>query len=197
MISVNNVTLSFGKRVLFDEVNLSFTKGNCYGVIGANGAGKSTFLKILSGEIEPNKGSVDITPGERMAVLKQNQFAFDEYTVLNSVMMGHEKLWKVAQERDAIYAKADFTEEDGMRAGELEGEFGEMGGYTAESDAGMLLGELGVKEEFHSALMKDIPSNLKVRVLLAQALFGNPDILLLDEPTNGLDIDTISWLENF
>ena len=197
MISVKDLKLAYGKRVLFEEVNLNFTKGNCYGVIGANGAGKSTFLKILSGEIEPNKGSVNITPGERMAILKQNQFEFDEHTVLDTVMMGHTKLWKVAKERESIYALADFTEEDGMRAGELEGEFGEMGGYTAESDAGMLLGELGVNEEFHSALMKDIPSNLKVRVLLAQALFGNPDILLLDEPTNGLDIDTISWLENF
>jgi ATPase subunit of ABC transporter with duplicated ATPase domains len=197
MISVKDLKLAYGKRVLFEEVNLNFTKGNCYGVIGANGAGKSTFLKILSGEIEPNKGSVNITPGERMAILKQNQFEFDEHTVIDTVMMGHTKLWKVAKERESIYALADFTEEDGMRAGELEGEFGEMGGYTAESDAGMLLGELGVNEEFHSALMKDIPSNLKVRVLLAQALFGNPDILLLDEPTNGLDIDTISWLENF
>lgn len=197
MISVKDLKLAYGKRVLFEEVNLNFTKGNCYGVIGANGAGKSTFLKILSGEIEPNKGSVNITPGERMAILKQNQFEFDEHTVLDTVMMGHTKLWKVAKERESIYALADFTEEDGMRAGELEGEFGEMGGYTAESDAGMLLGELGVKEEFHSALMKEIPSNLKVRVLLAQALFGNPDILLLDEPTNGLDIETISWLENF
>ncbi|MEI6950514.1 ATP-binding cassette domain-containing protein [Paraflavisolibacter sp. H34] len=197
MISVNNVTLSFGKRVLFDEVNLTFNKGNCYGVIGANGAGKSTFLKILSGEIEPNKGSVVITPGERMAVLKQNQFAFDEVTVLNTVMMGHDKLWKVMHERDAIYAKADFTEEDGMRAGELEGEFGEMGGYTAESDAATLLSDLGIKEDLHQSLMKDVSSNMKVRVLLAQALFGNPDILLLDEPTNGLDIETIGWLENF
>lgn len=197
MISVNNVTLSFGKRVLFDEVKLNFTKGNCYGVIGANGAGKSTFLKILSGEIEPNKGSVDITPGERMAVLKQNQFAFDDVTVLNTVLMGHEKLWPVMRERELIYAKEDFTEADGMRAGELEGEFGEMGGYTAESDAGTLLGELGVKEEYHQTLMKDMPSNMKVRVLLAQVLFGNPDILLLDEPTNGLDIETIGWLENF
>ena len=197
MISVNNVSLSFGKRVLFDEVNINFTKGNCYGVIGANGAGKSTFLKILAGEIEPNKGTVDITPGERMAVLKQNQFAYDEFTVLDTVMMGHEKLWKVKHERDAIYAKADFTEADGMRAGELEGEFGEMGGYTAESDSGSLLSELGVNESFHQSLMKDIPSNMKVRVLLAQALFGNPDILLLDEPTNGLDIETIGWLENF
>ncbi len=197
MISVKDLKLAYGKRVLFEEVNLNFTKGNCYGVIGANGAGKSTFLKILSGEIEPNKGTVEITPGERMAVLKQNQFQFDEETVLNTVMMGHTKLWSIAKERETIYALADFTEEDGIRAGELEHEFGEMGGYTAESDAATLLSELGVKEEFHQSLMKDIPSNLKVRVLLAQALFGNPDILLLDEPTNGLDIETISWLENF
>src|ERR671921_3018888 len=160
MITVNNVTLSYGKRVLFDEVNLTFNKGNCYGIIGANGAGKSTFLKILSGEIEPNKGRVEISPGERMAVLKQNQFAFDETTVLNTVLMGHEKLWKIAQERDAIYAKEDFSEADGMRAGELEGEYGEMGGYTAESDAGTLLSDLGITEEYHQSLMKDIPSNL-------------------------------------
>jgi len=197
MIVVNNVTLSFGKRVLFDEVNLSFNKGNCYGVIGANGAGKSTFLKILSGEIDPNKGTVEISPGERMAVLKQNQFEFDEITVLNTVLMGHKKLWDIMHERDAIYAKEDFTEADGLRAGELEGEFGEMGGYTAESDAASMLSELGVKEELHSTLMKDINGALKVRVLLAQALFGNPDILILDEPTNNLDVDTISWLENF
>lgn len=197
MIAVNNVTLSFGKRVLFDEVNLSFNKGNCYGVIGANGAGKSTLLKILSGEIEPNKGTVEITPGERMAVLKQNQFEFDEITVLNTVLMGHKKLWDVMHERDAIYAKTDFSEEDGLRAGELEGEFGEMGGYTAESDAATLLSELGVEEALHGTLMKDINAAMKVRVLLAQALFGNPDILLLDEPTNNLDVDTISWLENF
>ncbi len=197
MISVKDLKLAYGKRVLFEEVNLNFIKGNCYGVIGANGAGKSTFLKILSGEIEPNKGTVEITPGERMAVLKQNQFQFDEETVLNTVMMGHSKLWAIAKERESIYALADFTEEDGMRAGELEGEFGEMGGYTADSDAGTLLSELGVKDEYHQSLMKDIPSNLKVRVLLAQAIFGNPDILLLDEPTNGLDIETISWLENF
>ena len=197
MISARNITLAYGKRVLFDEVNLNFIKGNCYGVIGANGAGKSTFLKILSGEIEPNKGSVEITPGERLAVLKQNQFEFDDYTVLNTVMMGHTKMWKVMQEREQIYALADFSEEDGMRAAELEGEFGEMGGYTADSDAATLLSELGVNEEYHQMLMKDIPGNLKLRVLLAQALFGNPDILLLDEPTNGLDIETISWLENF
>jgi len=197
MISARNITLAYGKRVLFDEVNLSFVKGNCYGVIGANGAGKSTFLKILSGEIEPNKGTVEITPGERMAVLKQNQFEFDEDTVLNTVLKGHKKLWQIMHEREAIYAKADFTEEDGMRAGELEGEFGEMGGYEAESNAGSFLSSLGVTEEYHQSLMKEIPSNLKVRVLLAQALFGSPDILLLDEPTNGLDIETISWLENF
>jgi len=197
MISVKNVTLSFGKRVLFDEVSINFTKGNCYGVIGANGAGKSTFLKILSGEIEPNKGSVEITPGERMAVLKQNQFEFDNFTVLNTVLKGHSHLWDVMHEREKIYAKEDFTEADGMRAGELEGEFGEMGGYEAESNAGSLLSSLGISENYHQSLMKDIPSNLKLRVLLAQALFGNPDILLLDEPTNGLDIETIGWLENF
>jgi ATPase subunit of ABC transporter with duplicated ATPase domains len=197
MISVKDLKLAYGKRVLFEEVNLNFTKGNCYGVIGANGAGKSTFLKILSGEIEPNKGTVSITPGERLAVLKQNQFEFDEQTVLNTVMMGHSKLWSIMKEREHIYALADFTEEHGMKAAELESEFGEIGGYTADSDAATLLSELGVKEEYHNSLMKDIPSNLKVRVLLAQSLFGNPDILLLDEPTNGLDIETISWLENF
>ncbi|HVZ95964.1 MAG TPA: ATP-binding cassette domain-containing protein [Chitinophagaceae bacterium] len=197
MISVNNVTLAFGKRVLFDEVNINFTKGNCYGIIGANGAGKSTFLKIISGETEPNKGSVSISPGERMAVLKQNQFEFDEVTVLNTVLMGHKKMWEVMQEKDAIYLKEDFSEEDGLRAGHLEAEFGEMGGYTAESDAATLLNQLGVPDEVHQMLMKDVAANMKVRVLLAQALFGNPDILLLDEPTNNLDVDTISWLENF
>ena len=153
MISAKNITLAYGKRVLFEEVNLSFQKGNCYGVIGANGAGKSTFLKILSGEIEPNKGNVEITPGERLAVLKQNQFEFDEATVLNTVLMGHQKMWKVMQEREKIYSLADFSEEDGLRAGELEHEFGEMGGYTAESDAGVLLGDLGVKEQYHLSLI--------------------------------------------
>ena len=197
MISARNVTLAYGKRVLFDEVNISFTKGNCYGIIGANGAGKSTFLKILSGEIEPNKGSVEITPGERMSFLKQNQFEFDEQTVLSTVMQGHKRMWEVMHEKDALYAKEDFTEADGLRAGELEGEFGEMGGYEAESNAASLLSDLGVKEDMHQSLMKDIPSNFKLRVLLAQSLFGNPDILLLDEPTNGLDIETIGWLENF
>jgi len=197
MISARNITLSFGKRVLFDEVNISFTKGNCYGIIGANGAGKSTFLKILSGEIEPTKGSVEITPGERMSFLKQNQFEFDEQTVLNTVMQGHKRMWDVMHAKDELYAKEDFTEEDGLKAGELEAEFGEMGGYEAESNAASLLSDLGVKEDMHQSLMKDIPSNFKLRVLLAQSLFGNPDILLLDEPTNGLDIETIGWLENF
>jgi ATPase subunit of ABC transporter with duplicated ATPase domains len=197
MISARNITLAYGKRVLFDEVNINFTKGICYGVIGANGAGKSTFLKILSGEIEPNKGTVEITPGERMAVLKQNQFEFDNCTVLNTVLMGHKRLWDVMHEKDALYAKEDFTEEDGMKAGELEAEFGEMGGYEAESNAASFLNSLGVHDDMHQSLMSEIPSNFKVRVLLAQALFGNPDILLLDEPTNGLDIETIGWLENF
>ena len=197
MISANNITLAYGKRVLFDEVNINFVKGNCYGIIGANGAGKSTFLKILSGEIEPNKGRVDITPGERMAVLNQNQFAFDEHTVLQTVMMGHSEMWKVMHERDAIYSKEDFTEADGIKAGELEERFGEMGGYTAESDSATMLSELGVKDELHNTLMKDVAANIKVRVLLAQAIFGNPDILLLDEPTNNLDVETIGWLENF
>jgi ATPase subunit of ABC transporter with duplicated ATPase domains len=197
MISANNITLAYGKRVLFDEVNISFTKGNCYGIIGANGAGKSTFLKIISGEIEPNKGTIDITPGERMAVLNQNQFEFDEITVLNTVLMGHKKMWKIMHDKDALYAKEDFTEADGIKAGELEEQFGEMGGYTAESDAATLLSDLGVKDELHQTLMKDIAANIKVRVLLAQAIFGNPDILLLDEPTNNLDVETISWLENF
>jgi len=180
MISARNVTLAYGKRVLFDEVNISFTKGNCYGIIGANGAGKSTFLKILSGEIEPNKGSVEITPGERMSFLKQNQFEFDEQTVLSTVMQGHKRMWEVMHAKDALYAKEDFTEEDGIKAGELEAEFGEMGGYEAESNAASLLSDLGVKEAMHQDLMKDIPSNFKLRVLLAQSLFGNPDILLLD-----------------
>ncbi|MGN6193513.1 MAG: ABC-F family ATP-binding cassette domain-containing protein [Ginsengibacter sp.] len=197
MISVNNVTLAYGKRVLFDEVNLNFTKGNCYGIIGANGAGKSTILKIISGEIEPNKGSVSISPGERMAVLRQDQFAFDDVTVLNTVLMGHQKMWNTMLEKDAIYMKEDFSEEDGMRAGHLEAEFGEMGGYTAESDAATLLNQLGVPDDLHQMLMRDVAANIKVRILLAQALFGNPDILLLDEPTNNLDVETISWLENF
>lgn len=197
MLSARNITLAYGKRVLFDEVNINFIKGNCYGVIGANGAGKSTFLKILSGEIEPNKGNVEIGKGERMSFLKQNQFEFDEETVLNTVLMGHKKMMEVMQKKDAIYLDPEATEDDYMKASELEAEFGEMGGYTAESDAASLLGDLGVKEEHHQTLMSNISGPMKLRVLLAQALFGNPDILLLDEPTNGLDIETIGWLENF
>jgi ATPase subunit of ABC transporter with duplicated ATPase domains len=197
VISAENISLQYGKRVLFDEVNIKFAGDNCYGIIGANGAGKSTFLKILSGEIEPTSGKVLIEPGKRMAVLRQNHFEFDEETVLNTVLRGHSKLWKVIQEKDAIYAKTDFTDADGIRASELEGEFAEMDGWNAESDAASLLSGLGITEDDHYKLMKDIMGNQKVRVLLAQALFGNPDILILDEPTNDLDIHTISWLEDF
>jgi ATPase subunit of ABC transporter with duplicated ATPase domains len=197
MITVSNLTLQYGKRVLFDEVELKFTPGNCYGIIGANGAGKSTFLKILSGEIEPTKGSVSITPGQRMSVLKQNHFEFDAYPVLQTVIMGNEKLNKVMQAKEAIYAKADFTEADGIKASELEAEFAEMNGWNAESEAADLLSKLGIKEELHGRLMSDINGKEKVRVLLAQALFGNPYILLLDEPTNDLDVETITWLEDF
>ncbi|MEY4709346.1 MAG: hypothetical protein RLZZ512_857 [Bacteroidota bacterium] len=189
--------MRFGKRVLFEEVNLKFTNGNCYGIIGANGAGKSTFLKILSGEIEPNTGSVDIDPGKRMAVLSQNHFAFDDFPVLQTVIRGHQKLWEIMEEKDALYAKEDFTEDDGMRASELEGEFAEMDGWNAESDAATLLSSLGITEQYHEYLVKDLNGNQKVRVLLAQALFGNPDVLLMDEPTNDLDVDTIRWLEMF
>lgn len=197
MLSVSNVSLRFGKRVLFEEVNLKFTNGNCYGIIGANGAGKSTFLKILSGEIEPNTGSIDMEPGKRMAVLSQNHFAFDEFPVLQTVIRGHQKLWEIMEEKDALYAKEDFTEDDGMRASELEGEFAEMDGWNAESDAATLLSSLGISEQYHEYLVKDLNGNQKVRVLLAQALFGNPDVLLMDEPTNDLDVDTIRWLEEF
>ncbi len=197
MISVSNLSLRFGKRVLFDDVNLKFNQGNCYGVIGANGAGKSTFIKILSSEIDPTTGSVAITPGERMAVLKQNHFEYEETQVLQVVMMGHKDLWKIIQEKDAIYAKEDFTEEDGIKASELEGKFAEMDGWNAESNAGSLLGGLGISESIHYSNMSELSGNQKVRVLLAQALFGNPEILLLDEPTNDLDVETISWLENF
>lgn len=197
MLIVNNLSLRYGKRTLFEEVNLKFTPGNCYGVIGANGAGKSTFLKILAGEIDTTTGDVQITPGERMSVLKQNHFAFDECPVLQTVLMGNSKLWKVMQEKDAVYAKADFTEEDGLKAAELEVAFAEMDGWNAESDAANMLSGLGIKEELHHQLVKDLSGKEKVRVLLAQALFGNPDILLLDEPTNDLDIETIDWLENF
>jgi ATPase subunit of ABC transporter with duplicated ATPase domains len=197
MISTSNLSLRYGKRTLFEDVNIKFAPGNCYGLIGANGAGKSTFLKILSGEIDPTSGSVDITPGERLAVLKQNHFEFDEFPVLETVIMGHKRLYQVMKEKDVIYAKADFSEADGNRASELEAEFADMNGWNAEAEAAELLSGLGVKEEFHHSLMKDIEGNDKVRVLLAQALFGNPDILLLDEPTNHLDVDSIRWLENF
>ncbi len=197
MITVSNVTLQYGKRVLFDEVNLKFTPGNCYGIIGANGAGKSTFMKILSGEIEANKGTIDIPKGQRMSVLSQNHFAFDEYTVMDTVIMGNKKLHAIIKEKELIYAKADFSEADGIKASELEAEFGEMNGWNAESDAAQLLGSLGIGESFHHRLMKDLTGKEKVRVLLAQALFGNPDILLMDEPTNDLDAETINWLEDF
>ena len=197
MITTNNIGLSYGKRVIFKEVNIKFTPGNCYGLIGANGAGKSTFLKILSGDIEPDHGEISITPGQRLAVLSQDQFAFDEYTVLNTVIMGHRELYKIMAERDVIYAKPDFSEEDGIRSGELEVLFGEMNGYEAESEAAVLLKGLGVGEDLLQKNMKELEGTEKVRVLLAQALFGNPDILLLDEPTNHLDIRTITWLENF
>jgi len=197
MLSVVNLSLRFGKRILFDEVNLKFAKGNCYGVIGANGAGKSTFLKILSGEIEPTTGGVEILPGARMAVLKQDHFAFDEYTVLNTVIMGHKKLYDIKNELDTIYLKPDFNEADGIRAGELSADYEEMGGWNAESDAAQLLSNLGVSEEFHTKQMNELNTNQKVRILLAQALFGNPDILILDEPTNDLDAETILWLEDF
>ena len=197
MISVQNVSLRYGKRVLFDDVTIKFTSGNCYGVIGANGAGKSTFLKILSGEIEPQTGSVTLTPGERMSVLSQNQFAFDDYPVLQTVIMGNKRLYDIMQEKDVLYAKTDFTDADGEKAAELESEFAEMNGWDAESDAASLLSGLGIKEDLHYALMSDINGSEKVRVLLAQALFGSPDVLLLDEPTNNLDVESVSWLENF
>ncbi len=197
MISVSNLSLRYGKRVLFEEVNLKFTHGNCYGVIGANGAGKSTFLKILSGEIDPTSGQVSITPGERMAVLKQNHYEFDEYPVIETVLMGHKELYSVMKEKDAIYAKADFSDADGLRAGELESKFAEMDGWDAESNAATLLSNLNIDESLHYKLVKELDGKQKVRVLLAQALFGNPDILLLDEPTNDLDLETIGWLEDF
>lgn len=197
MISVSNLSLRYGKRTLFEDVNLKFTQGNCYGIIGANGAGKSTFLKILSGEIDPTSGQVSFTPGERMAVLSQNHYAFDEFTVIETVMMGHKEMYAVMKEKDAIYLKEDFTDADGERAGELENLFAEMDGWNAESNAATLLSNLGIKEEFHYQFVKDLDNTQKVRVLLAQALFGNPDILLLDEPTNDLDIHTVSWLEDF
>ncbi|MBL7931180.1 MAG: ATP-binding cassette domain-containing protein [Bacteroidia bacterium] len=197
MISVSNVSLQYGKRVLFDEVNLNFTPGNCYGIIGANGAGKSTFMKILAGDIEPTKGRVSILPGMRMSVLKQNHFEFNEFTVLDTVLMGNKRLFQVMKEKDAIYAKADFSEADGIKASELEAEFAEMNGWNADSEAAELLTNLGVMPDSHYKQVKDLSGKEKVKTLLAQALFGNPDILMLDEPTNDLDVETISWLENF
>lgn len=197
MISTSNLTLQFGKRILFKEVNIKFTPGNCYGVIGANGAGKSTFLKLLSGEIEPTKGDVIITPGQRLAVLKQNHYEFDEYEVLKTVIMGHARLVEIMDEKEILYAKADFSDEDGMKVSELECEFAELNGWEAESEAARLLNGLGISENLHNLKMAELSGKEKVRVLLAQALFGNPDILLLDEPTNHLDIVSIKWLEEF
>ena len=197
MIQANNVTVQFGGRALFERVNVTFSKGNCYGIIGANGAGKSTFLKVLDGELEPQKGEVVITPGERLSVLKQDHFAYDQYQVVRTVLMGNPRLIEIMEEKDALYAKPDFSEADGVRAGELEAEFADMDGWNAESDAATLLNGLGVSTDDHYTLMADLPGAIKVKVLLAQALFGNPDILLLDEPTNHLDLDAISWLEEF
>ena len=197
MITASNISLSYGTQVLFKDVNIKFTPGNCYGIIGANGAGKSTFMKILSGEIEADSGEVIITPGERMAVLRQDHFAFNKYGVLETVIMGYDKLYSVMKERDEIYAKSDFSEEDGIRAAELESEFAEMGGWEAESEAAQMLDGLGIPTSLHDKKMEEIEDNLKVRVLLAQALFGNPDILLLDEPTNHLDLESVHWLEDF
>ena len=197
MISANNVTLRVGKKALFEDVNIKFTEGNCYGLIGANGAGKSTFLKILSGQLEPTSGEIAITPGQRLSFLQQDHFKYDEYPVLDTVIMGNQRLYDIMKEKDAIYMKEEFTDEDGIKAAELEGEFASLNGWEAESDAESLLNGLGVETEFHHKLVKDLVSPLKVKVLLAQALFGNPDILLLDEPTNHLDLDAIAWLEEF
>lgn len=197
MISANNVTLRIGKKALFEDVNIKFTEGNCYGLIGANGAGKSTFLKILSGQMETTKGDIVMTPGQRLSVLEQDHFKYDEYPVMDVVIMGNERLYQIMKEKDAIYAKEDFSDEDGIRASELEAEFAEMDGWEAESDAAMLLNGLGIDTQYHTAVMKDLNGNEKVKVLLAKALFGNPDILLLDEPTNHLDLDAIAWLEEF
>ena len=197
MIAASNITLRLGKKALFEDVNIKFTEGNCYGLIGANGAGKSTFLKILTGQIEPTKGDVIITPGQRLSFLEQDHFKYDEYPVLDTVIMGNKRLYEIMKEKDAIYAKEDFTEEDGIKASELEAEFATMNGWEAESDAATMLNGLGIDTEYHYTLMKDLNGSLKVKVLLAQALFGNPDILLLDEPTNHLDLDAIEWLEEF
>ena len=197
MISANNVTLRIGKRALFEDVNIKFTEGNCYGLIGANGAGKSTFLKILSGVIEPSKGDIAITPGQRLSVLEQDHYKYDDYQVLDTVILGNKRLYEIMKEKDAIYAKEDFTDEDGVRASELEGEFADLNGWEAESDAATLLNGLGIETDLHYAYMRELDGGQKVKVLLAKALFGNPDILLLDEPTNHLDLDAIAWLEEF
>ncbi len=197
MISANNVTYRVGKKALFEDVNIKFTEGNCYGLIGANGAGKSTFLKILSGKLETTKGDIVVTPGQRLSVLEQDHFKYDEYSVMDVVIMGNARLYEIMKEKDAIYAKEDFTDEDGIRASELEGEFAEMDGWEAESNAAQLLNGLGIDTDLHYAVMKDLNGSEKVKALLAKALFGNPDILLLDEPTNHLDLDAIAWLEEF
>ena len=197
MLQVNNVSLRFGKRVLFEDVNIKFTEGNCYGLIGANGAGKSTFLKILSGEQETSTGEVVLGKGERLSFLKQDHYMYDEERVIDTVIMGNDKLWKIIEEKNKLYSQTEFSEEDGMRLAELEGEFMDLNGWESESDAATILNSLGVKEGYHYMKMKEIPVKLRVKVLLAQALFGNPDVLLLDEPTNSLDIDAISWLEEF
>ncbi len=197
MIAINDLCIQFGKRVLFQDVNLKFTPGNCYGIIGANGAGKSTLLRAISGEIDPTRGTISLGPGERLSVLSQDHFAFDEFTVLNTVLMGHTTLWSIMEEKNAIYAKEDFSDEDGNRVAELEEQFANLDGWNAESDAATLLSGLGIKEDLHYQLMKDISGKQKVRVLLARALFGKPDNLLLDEPTNDLDLDTVSWLEDY
>ena len=197
MITVSNVAVQFGKRVLYNDVNLKFTNGNIYGIIGANGAGKSTFLKVISGELDPTKGSITLGPGERLSVLSQDHFKFDAHTVLDTVLMGHTILWDIMKQREALYAKEDFTDEDGIKAAELEEKFAELEGWNAESDAAILLSGLGIKEDKHYTLMGDLSGKEKVRVMLAQALFGNPDNLLLDEPTNDLDMDTVTWLEEY
>ena len=197
MLITSGVTIRFGKRTLFEDVNIKFNKGCCYGIIGANGAGKSTFLKVLSGELEPSKGEVSLEKGERISVLKQDHFAFEEFTVLDTVIMGNQELYKIMKEKEAIYAKEDFSEEDGMKAAKLEERFAELDGWNAEADAAVLLNDLGIMPEEHNKIMKELEAKQKVKVLLAQALFGNPDILLLDEPTNDLDLKSINWLEEF
>lgn len=197
MLSANNVTIRFGKRVLFEDVNIRFGKGNCYGIIGANGAGKSTFLKVLSGEIEPSKGDVSIDKGERISVLRQDHFEYEDYSVMDTVIMGNQELYNIMKEKEEIYMKPDFSEEDGMKVAKLEERFAELDGWNAESDAAILLNDLGISPDNHYKMMKEMEGREKVKILLAQALFGNPDILLLDEPTNDLDLKSIKWLEDF